>query len=41
MLFGELPAENVVADKAEDTGKVKRRAADDAELITRLCFEED
>ena len=34
----ELPAENVVA---EDTGRVKRRAAADAEVITRLCFEED
>ena len=37
----ELPAENVVADKAENTGRVKRRAAADAEVITRLCFEED
>ena len=37
----ELPAENVVADKAEDTIGVKRRAAADAEVITRLCFEED
>ena len=37
----ELPAENVVADKAEDTGRVKRRAAADAEVITHLCFEED
>ena len=37
----ELPAENVAADKAEDTGRVKRRAAADAEVITRLCFEED
>ena len=37
----ELPAENVAADKAEDTGRVKRRAAADAEVITRLCFEDD
>ena len=37
----ELPAENVVADKAENTGRVKQRAAADAEVITRLCFEED
>ena len=37
----ELPAENVAADKAEDTGRVKRRAAADAEVITCLCLEED
>ena len=37
----ELPAEKVVADKAEDTGRVKRRAAADAEVIAYLCFEED
>ena len=37
----ELPAENVVADKAENTGRVKRRAAADAEVIIRLCFKED
>ena len=37
----ELPAENVIAEKAENTGKDKRRAAADAEVVTRLCFEED
>ena len=37
----ELPTENVVADKAENTGRVKRRAAADAEEIRSLCFEED
>ena len=37
----ELPAENVVADKAENTGRVKRRAAADAEVVTRLCFKDD
>ena len=37
----ELPAENIVADKAENTGRVKRSAAADAEVIIRLCFEED
>ena len=37
----ELPAENVAADKAEDTGRVKQRAAADAEVITCFCFEED
>ena len=36
----ELPAENVAADKAEDTVRVKQRAAADAEVITRLCLEE-
>ena len=37
----ELPAENVVVDKAENTGRVKPRAAADAEVTTRLCFKDD
>ena len=32
----ELPAENVVADKAENTGRVKRRAAADVKVITHV-----